>query len=239
MQNILKKEIKILSSMCDNTGKLSLPYTFVLFTDLASEHAPMLKLGADDLAEKGVFWVTTKTLIKFHRRPKMQDIITASTWPQAPGRIRCNRFYTLSDERGVMIEGKSEWAMIDIDGRPHKISEVYTEGITHLEDTVCDEPFARINDDFSDAEIIDTYKIKSTDIDIAQHMNNAMYLKVLFGAFSCKEREEMTVNEIQIAFKNQSFEGDVLTVKRRKGENGTEFALVREDGATSATVIIK
>lgn len=239
MKNRLEKDIKLLTASCDNTAVLSIPYIFMLFTDLATEHAPQIKLGADDLAEKGVFWVTTKTKVQIYKRPKMQDTVTASTWPEKPGRIRCNRYYTLNDDSGILVAGKSEWAIIDKEGHLHKTSEVYPEGLVHCEDVVCSDPFSRISDDFSDCTVLGTYKIRSTDIDLAQHMNNAAYIRVLFGAFTCKELEEMNIQEVEIAFKAQSYEGDTLTIKERKTENSREFAMIRSDGIIAATIIIK
>ena len=71
------KKFKVLTSMCDNTKRLSIPYTFSLFMDLAAEHGTDIGVGADDLAKKGLFWLTTKTKIIFHSRPEMMETITA------------------------------------------------------------------------------------------------------------------------------------------------------------------
>ena len=54
MENKLDKKSKIVISMCDNEGQLSVPALFSLFMDLASEHGTMIRLGSEDLAEKGL-----------------------------------------------------------------------------------------------------------------------------------------------------------------------------------------
>ena len=51
--------------MCDNTGGIGIPAIFSLFMDLATEHGAMIKMGAEDLAEKGLFWLTVKTKVKW------------------------------------------------------------------------------------------------------------------------------------------------------------------------------
>lgn len=240
MENKLQKNIKIQTSMCDNLSRLSIPNLFTVFMDLACEHAPMLGMGADYLAKKGLFWVATKTKVKIHRLPEMLSYTEAATWPEAPGRIRTNRYYSLSDNNGILAEGKTEWAIINLDiGRPVKLSEVYPENIEHLEETVCDTPFARVNDDFTECEVIGRYKVCSNDIDIGQHMNNVAYIRALFSMFSCKELEEMNITDIDIAFRLQCYEGDTLTICKRNTKSATEFGFINKDGKAAATVRIE
>lgn len=240
MEIKLQKNIKIETSMCDNLSKLSIPSLFTIFMDLACEHAPMLGLGSDTLIPKGLFWVAAKTKVKIHRKPEMLTEATACTWPEAPGRIRTNRYYTLSDQNGVLAEGKTEWAIIDIKtGRPVKLSEVYPENMVHLEEKVCDLPFARIKDDFENCDSLGTYTVRSTDIDIGQHMNNVAYIRALFGAFTCKELESLNFTDIDISFKNQCYEGETLSLLKKKAENGFEIGFIKQDGTVAATISLE
>lgn len=236
----LQKDMKVLISQCNNHSKLSVPSVFSLFGDLASEHAPMIGLGSDVLAEKDLFWVAVKTKIKINRTPLMNDIFHAETWPEAPGRARCIRYYSLSDSEGNLFEGKTEWAIINIEsGRPQKLSEVYPEGIVHLPDTVCNEDFHRISDNFEGCELLGKYTVRSTDIDIGQHMNNAKYIHALFGLFSTKELETMNITDVEINFRSQSYEGDELSAFIRHGEYGaSEIGILRPDGTVAATIRI-
>ena len=168
----------------------------------------------------------------------MEDV-TVATWPETPGRIRCNRYYTMTKDGAPMVEAKTEWAIIDLkSGRPQKLSVLYPDGLEHLTDIVCAEPFVRFDDDFSDTEILDTYKVRSTDIDFGRHMNNVAYLRALFGTFTCEELDGMAIRDVEIAFKAQSYEGDILTIRRREGEEGTDYAMIRENGDIAAVIRI-
>ncbi len=237
MKAIMTKHFKVPTSMCDRIGKLSIHGIFTIFMDLACEHAPLIDLGADKLAKKDLFWVAARTKVKIHSRPEMLKEIEAVTWPEEPGRIRCNRYYTVSKNGNILVEGKTEWAIINLStGKPTKLSEVYPDNLEHCEETVCNSPFARINDDFTDCEKIGKYKVCSNDIDIGQHMNNVAYIKALFSMFSCKELEEMNITDIDIAFRLQCYEGDTLTICKRNAENATEFGFINKDGKTAAAV---
>ena len=234
----LERNMKIFVSQCDNRSALSVPSIFSLFGDLASEHAPMIGLGSDVLAKKDLFWVAVRTKIKINRLPLMNDDVLAESWPEAPGRVRCIRYYSLSDNSGSLIEGKTEWAIINIEsGRPQKLSEVYPEGIVHLEDTVCEDDFHKISDKFEGAELLGKYTVRSTDIDIGQHMNNARYIHALFGLFSTAELEKMNITDVEINFRSQSYEGDELSFYTRIADDGaTEIGALRPDGTVAVTI---
>lgn len=235
MESRLKKNIDIRVSMCDHNGVLSTPAIFSLFMDLASEHGSMIKVGMKELSAKGLFWLTVKTKVRIHHRPEMLAVVEADTWPEKPGRIRCNRYYALRDGDKLLAEGKTEWAVIHMaSGKLQKASEVYPADLEHSTDAVCSQPFARIPDDFADCPEIGTYTVRSTDIDVGQHMNNAAYVRVLFGAFSCKQVDEMNVQEAEIAFRSPCYEGDTLSIRTRPTENGVDVGMVRPDGTTAA-----
>ena len=70
MENRIEKEIVILPSLCDGSGRLGIPDAFALFMDIASEHAEALGCGIGALGKKGLFWLTVRTRVRFFRRPE-------------------------------------------------------------------------------------------------------------------------------------------------------------------------
>ena len=241
MECKIKKEIVIGASLCDNTAKLSIPSMFALFMDLATEHASYLNIGADILAEKGVIWITVRTKICIYERPKMTDKVIAETWPEAPGRIRCNRYYRILSASGkILIEGKTEWAMLEVtSGRPYKIADVYPSDIHHIEEIICQEPFARISENFYNCEKKSEYIVHSIDIDRSQHMNNAAYVRAIFSAFSCDELQNSNIREIDVAFRAQCYENDKLSIVYRTGNDFIDMGVVREDGKVAVAARLK
>ena len=114
MDQLFEQAQIILPSMADAGGRLSIPNTFGLFMDIASIHAGMLGSGMDDMARRGLFWLTVKTQIVFYDRPRVMERIGARTWPESPGKIRCNRSYQLLRGEEVLVAGKTEWAVMDL-----------------------------------------------------------------------------------------------------------------------------
>ncbi|MBR5329436.1 MAG: hypothetical protein IKV45_04440 [Firmicutes bacterium] len=235
----LEKTMRIPVSGCDHRAVASVPYIVSLFMDAATEHSEEMGIGKEAMDKTGLFWIAVRTKVTLHRLPKRMDEVTVTTWPEAPGRIRCNRYYTISEQGETLVEGKNEWAIIDLkSGRPQKLSTLYPEGLEHLPDVVCEEPFTRFSDDFSEAEEVATYRVRSTDIDFGQHMNNVAYIRALFGTFTCKELDEMNMDGLEVMYKAQSYEGDVLTIRRREGEGSTDYAMIRENGDVAVIIRI-
>jgi len=238
MNNKLTKITNIPLSLCDSEALLSVPSMFTLFMDIATEHADELKLSSDDLGENK-FWIAVRTKIKIYNRPRLSQSVTLSTWPQEPVRVRANRHYTISDENGVIVGGKTEWTVVDIEsGKLQRIGDVYPEGFEFVDELAVEEPFSRMDAKFEDAMDVAQYTIKSTDIDLVGHMNNAAYIRALMSMFTCKELKENPISEIEIVYKSQSYEGETLTVKERVADNVCEYGMIKPDGTTAAIVRI-
>ena len=227
-------------SACDHNAQLKFTGIFNVFMDAATEHASILGIGNSSLRKDNCFWVAAKTKVKVNRLPCAFDNTVVATWPEAPGNIRCNRYCTLSDSEGVMVSAKTEWTIIDANtGRPKKTKDIYPEGLVHLEDVVCDEPFERFRIDFSEACVIATHKVVSDDIDMSHHMNNVAYIKAVFSAFTCDELDRLGIDEVEIAYKSQCYEGELLSIRRVDTDDAMEIGILKEDGTCAAALKIK
>ena len=239
MECKLEKQLSVALSMCDNTGKLAIPHIFSLFMDLAAEHGDAIGVGMDTLSKKGLFWLTVKTKIRIYRRPGLLDTVTAITWPESPGRIRCDRSYELRCGDELLAAGKTEWAMLAVEtGRLARIADAYPTSIEHCLRTACEGAYAKIPDDFSQCPEIGRYTVRSTDIDLGQHMNNAAYVHALFGVLSCQQLAAMSIREMDILFRTSCYEGDTLSIRRRETPDGPELGILKEDGCTAAAIKI-
>lgn len=232
MQGYYERPMTILPSMCDATAKLGVPNTFALFMDLATEHAERLGIGMNGLMKQGLFWLTVRTRIRFIDRPAMTEAVTLRTWPEKPERSRCNRDYAILRGNDIIVEGKTEWMIMNLKtNRLHPVDGVFPDDLELLEDRVLPEPFTRMTDDFDGADSLGVYTVRSTDIDLGGHMNNAAYVRAIAGAFSSKEWREMNIREMEVAFRSPCFEGETLMIQRRETDAGVDIRLSR-DGKT-------
>lgn len=240
MQSIFEKEFVVAPSMSDGKGHLSIHGVFSAFMDVAMEHAMKLGIGLDYTMPRGLFWITVRTKVKFLRHVNLSEILTLRTWPEVPSKLRCVRYYALSDKNGICVEGKTEWAIINMQsGRPQVLEDVYPDGMEFCADTVCDTPFMRISDDFSDGTAFKPFRVESSDIDMGRHMNNVMYVRHALNCFSVEEFYDMNIHEFEVCYRTACFEKETITPHLRKTEDGYDMGFVKEDGKCAVLIHMK
>ena len=229
MQGYYEREITILPSMCDAAAKLGVSNAFALFMDIATEHAEALGIGMNGLMKQDLFWLTVRTKIRFIDRPALTETVTVRTWPETPERSRCNRDYAILRDGRAIVEGKTEWMIMNTKtGRLHPVDGVFPEDLELLEDRVLPGPFMRMTDDFDGAETLGRYTVRSTDIDLGGHMNNAAYVRAIAGMFPSKDWQALNIREMEVSFRTPCFEGETLDVQRHDTAEGLDIRLSRE-----------
>lgn len=234
------RELTVLPSMCDGEGLLGVPNTFALFMDIATEHAEALHIGMNDLMPRGLFWLTVRTKLRFYRRPRLTERVVAATWPETPERSRCNRDYLLTAGEETLVEGRTEWMIMNLrTNRLHPADGIFPEGLTLDDARVLPGPYMHMDEAFDGAEEMGTYTVRSTDIDLGGHMNNAAYARAIAGAFTSEEWRSMRVSEMEIAFRTPCYEGSALQMQRRRTPEGVEVRLSCEGKTVALARIIE
>jgi len=237
MENRYIQDYIILPGLCDSSGALGIPDTFLLFMDLAAIHAEHLHVDTPRLMKRNLFWLTVRTRVRFHRRPRMAERVTLSTWPEAPGKLRADRSYTIEQNGERIVTGKTEWTILEMDtNKLRPAADIFPQELTFYPDTVWAEPFTRMKDE--PLEEYARYTVRSTDIDIGGHMNNAAYLRALAGTFSTEQWQGMNIRELEIAFRSPCYEGDTLIWQKRDEGDALTLRAALPDGKTIAQVRI-
>ena len=231
MENRYTQEFVVLPGVCDSSGALGIPDAFTLFMDLAAIHAEILRFDTPRLMKQGLFWLTVRTRIRFFRRPKMAERVTLATWPERPGKLRTDRDYVIEQDGARLAAGKTEWTILEMEtGKLHPMEGVFAPDFTFYPDVVWEEPFLRMKDEPLDE--FARYTVRSTDIDLGGHMNNAAYVRAIAGAFSCEEWQSMDIRELEIAFRAPSYEGDTLILQKRDDGGALALRAALPDGKT-------
>ena len=237
MENKYSTDYVILPGVCDSSGALGIPDTFTIFMDLAAIHAEHLRVDTPRLLHRNLFWLAVRTRVSFLRRPKMAESVTLTTWPEKPGRLRADRSYVIEQNGERVVTGKTEWTVLETDtNRLHPVARIFPEGFAFLPDTVWPEPFTRMKEE--PLEEYARYTVRSTDIDIGRHMNNAAYLRALAGTFSTERWQGMDIRELEIAYRAPCYEGDTLIWQKREEGDTLTLRAALPEGKTIAQVRI-
>lgn len=228
MEPIFSRDTLIPASLCDSTGRLSRQGAFSAFMDIATDHAEQLGIGFSKLSPRHLFWLTVKTKIRFYDRPAMCESVRLVTWPEKPGPVRCNRSYEIRRGEELLVAGRTEWAVINTaTGAITPSAEVFPPEMDYTQGAALAEGYARIPDRFEGIEPFAEYRVRSTDIDLGGHMNNAAYPRALLGAFSNRELEEMNIRTIDLVFRAPCFEGELLEFYKKEQDGVLDIRLAR------------
>ena len=231
MEQLYQIETVITPSLCDAEGLLDWGRAFGLFMDLASLHSEELGTGVRAMLERDLFWLAARSRARFRRRPRVGERVTLQTWPDRPGKVRVLRSYRILQGEEELAAAKTDWAVLRVSTQSlAQLTGVFPPQLEFDLPPACPEPFARLRREFGPEDVCGEYRVRSTDIDLGGHVNNAAYLPVLLGSFSTQQRREHAFREIDLVYKAPCFEGDLLRLARRPAEGGGwDLALLRDD----------
>lgn len=228
MEQVFERAFLVPPSACDFDGRLSYPGAFSVFMDLATEHAERLGVGLAAMQAKDRFWLTVKTRIVFHDRPRISESVQLLTWPEKPGPLRFNRSYELRRDGALLLAGRTEWAVMNTaTGALARSTDVLPEGLVYERASALDSGYARVPERFEGLEPFAEYRVRATDIDVGGHMNNAAYPRALFAAFSSAELRGREIRCVDLIFRAPCFEGDLLSFCRSERDGGTDYRMAR------------
>ena len=174
MVNKLTEEHTLKTYQCDRYGFMR-PITLMnLLQGLAGTHADNLGVGRDVCKSKNIAWVLTHMFIDIVDMPRMDEKLIYSTWPSNTGAVRSERDFIVCDESGkTKIREISQWVLIDLNTRRVARISDYFPDWKGLNERVWDREF----DKCSDFVPVKSHVMASRfdDIDINQHINNAVY----------------------------------------------------------------
>lgn len=233
------EKIRVVIGNSDSTLHLSLPAAMTYFMDIATVHAQKLGIGYDKMAEKSLVWITTKTMVEILKDPGFLKEAEVSTWVEGQRGGRSYRDYAIRDGEGnLLIAGKTEWTALDTVKRtPVPADNIMPENLEKHEE-VCKNDFRMIDHDFSDTEVLGTYKVRSIDVDFIGHMNNISYVRAFLGCLSSKEMKEHPIRHFEISYVSQCFEGNTLEFRIRRNGSEAEVCGFNVDNERKPAVFI-
>lgn len=230
MKSQYARNVTILPGQIDTGGRLGVPDTFELFMDTAALAAEKLDAGWGALQERGVFWITVKTMVRFLAPPRFLDTVEVSAQLEAPEARRCRTHYRVSKDGATLILGKTEWALVDVGaGRQLSIADILPRDIAFSADLPFPEPFPQIDTAFPEPPCA-LHRVTARDIDMARHMNNVAYVRAIVDSYALGEWESMRVREMAVVFLSSAVEGEELRLQRRARGRETDIMISGSDG---------
>lgn len=207
----------------DFTGLLNLKSLFDFFQDLAGRHASILGFGREHLMNNGNFWVLSRITIEVKRMASLWEEVTVRTWPRGTEGIFALRDFEMFGEDGSRIAaGASSWVVVDYKTRKVQRPD---RALAHLnssfpENRALESNAARIA---SVPEINRETKelaVRSDDIDVNFHVNNASYIGWASNCYVADFVKTHTPVMIEVNYLSEGLPGDPINIITARENNG-------------------
>lgn len=241
MELVYERRLTIGPSSSDADRLLSHHAAFRMLQDVAAVHATQLGLGLEAMEKRSLNWLIVRIKMVYERRPMIGEEVVLRTWPEKPGKLRCNRSFEMLKGGETLLRVHSEWAVFNhAAGRVEPCANIFPPELSFDLPAACDEPYVRIPDRFGGLEPFAHYTVNSSDIDLLGHMNNAAYPRALFGCFSVAERRATDLHSVDLVFRSPCYEGDTLVFRKRDNDGVLDICASRgEDTVFLARLVPK
>jgi acyl-ACP thioesterase len=203
MEPIITTEYSVRSTDVGPSGKLRPDVLMNLLQEIAGTHAAQLNLGFEHLAEKNMTWVSKAYHIKITRLPHWKENLLIRSWPSAVNKLLSIRdFEILNSSANAIIAASSSWLVVDIQTkkplRPLKAIGKYPLRPERALQTT----FEKISD-VACPDYQRTYKARFNELDMNQHVNNAVYLVWALETLTEDFLRNYLLTEIELEFKSE------------------------------------
>lgn len=211
----LTKKQSVNASITGSDGNLSVTGTFQVIQDVITELMGLHKI--DNVTVKrdyNAFWVFVKTRVKFLKNLAWNEGYTVHAFVSFLSVVKMNIDVQMKNAAGEdVFYSRTELCALDIaTQRIRKLSTVGVDGSILAESGAADIQFTKFDE--TDLPLIGNVRIRSTNIDFSHHTNNSEYVRLIMNSYSVAETEAMQIKEMEVIFAGQSYEDDVLEVKK-------------------------
>jgi medium-chain acyl-[acyl-carrier-protein] hydrolase len=216
MENeIFERDYTVRGYEINKKGHLRLLTLFNLFQDVADTHAALLGVGYDACLAKKVGWVGGSYSVQINRFPAWEEHIRMKTWPAGKTLLTGIRDFSLvNDKNEELVTASSQWIMVDLEkGRPVVIKKYFPEFETIFKDLghKVPNPLKSVQD-FNTDDFEKKFFVRYDDIDINNHVNNAVYPVWASESVPYDFRENHDIEKVEVCFKKPARYGDVILV---------------------------
>ena len=196
------KEFIVGPSDADQNLNLKLSSLFVMMQDVSMDHSEILNIGKANTIDKGLYWVITRYSISINRLPKYTDKVTVTTYAGDDMKYIFPRYIEVTDEKGdVLAKASATWLVLD--KKTHKICFKPFENIDipheHKEG---EEPLPR-KLYAEETTIIDSRRVRNSDVDINNHLNNTRYIEYITDSRDPDFYSKHKIKHVLIEYKKE------------------------------------
>ncbi|MBQ3117800.1 MAG: hypothetical protein IJC11_05720 [Alphaproteobacteria bacterium] len=222
-----EKQFEITSDECNEYGKLRLRSLFNLFQAMADNHAHLLGVGYQYCIQNGLGWIGGGYAVEINKLPTWGDTVLLKTWPAKTTAVTAIREFEMTNVQTgeVLVRASSQWVLIDtIKKRPISVVK-HLQGFELITERAVDTSFPKLPE-LDRADIEFSQIIRTDDIDLNHHVNNAVYPTWILDALPENYLSNNRIVKLQIQYKNPAQKGDNIVVQTQMKDNNNTLHII-------------
>ena len=211
----------------DINNRLKINTLFNYLQDVASEHAESLKLGFNDLIVNNLGWVLSWAKVQIEENPEFGERILIRTWPKCRYKLFSLREFIVYNSSGkVLYRVSTAWLLINV--KTKRITDIKNlpQQIYYQPDQFAINEFPEKIISDKDKKILFFKKIRYTDLDINQHVNNTKYIELILDCYSAEYHKNNHLKSLTVSFISESFYDDDLVIRVAPKSSKEKFDVV-------------
>lgn len=211
---------------CDKTGSVRPVALIEYLVETSSLQSDHLGVGFKELMEKNYGWILSRWKIKLYTYPRAMDKIKIETWTSGFNKFYAHREFNVYDKnKNLLAKASTLWIFMDTQRqRPTRIPAELYENYNPVEMKNFSD-FYKFHNEFKRDLSMD-FRVRKTDIDYNEHVNNAKYLNWFLEPLPLEVDEDYYLSELDIYYKKEVKYNHVIESKishKREIEDDIEF----------------
>ena len=216
----------------DRDGYVGLRGYMNYFQDMATHYMHNIQKGNDTLPEEyGIVWMYTKYKLHISRKIDFTGELEMKTWiPEEKSSAVIHQNLLISRDGEECAWGCVESCLYHLSKkRLVRLKEIdFPAGIAEtIEPEI--QGFQKLSADLEGMEYVYTHQVRYTDLDKTGHMTNLKYVDLFLNAFDSDFFEDFQIEDFELHFLDQCFEGEVIHVYKRILDGGISLTAVHDN----------
>lgn len=183
------------------------------FQEVAGNHADSLEFGFKHMKQSGLVWILTRFKIHIHQYPIWGDELEVSTWVVNAEKYFTRRDFEIKDKSGkIMVSAISGWMLVNaVEKRPQLVEGVKERFYLFPEKLALNEDIRKIEAP-GRIDLSSLYKVKYSDIDLVNHVNNVQYYSIILDSMSFHFRKNFRLKSFEINYLAETLPEEELEI---------------------------
>lgn len=226
--------------LSDFRRKATLPMIGGYMLQSATKHAEERGFGYSVMMAQNKAWVLTRMYIRMLEYPLNETEIKINTWVTDMNKLFTERCFSIEDASGRGIGyARSLWAALDLETRRATNILDMKDLNGYISDKKCPiESASKVVQPRTDCELVHSFPVLYSDIDINKHFNSIKYIEHFVNAFPIEMYEKKEIQDFNINYLFEGHYGEKLDILQAEVEPNVFILTMKNDEKAVCTAKI-